>query len=262
MSRKAASAPDRALKGAGQKQRLDVLLVTRGLAATRSRARDLVRRGAVTIEGHPAAKPGQLVSENAVLCVADEAGRYVSRGALKLIAGLDAFGFDPAGRNALDIGASTGGFTQVLLERGAAHVTAIDVGHGQLAEVIASDPRVTGLEGTDARSLDRGTVPGEITAIVADVSFISLTKALPPVLALASPGCWLVALVKPQFEAGREAVGKGGVVRSETARGAAVEKVKAWMSSQSGWTVSGIVESPIKGGDGNMEYLLGAKLND
>lgn len=260
MSWKAASAPDTALKQAGQKQRLDVLLVTRGLAATRSRAGDLIRRGAVTVDGQPAAKSGQLVSEDAVLCVADESGRYVSRGAFKLIAGLDAFGFDPSGRNALDIGASTGGFTQVLLERGAAHVTAVDVGHGQLSEQIAADPRVTGLEGTDARSLDRGAVPGEITAIVADVSFISLTKALPPILALASPGCWLVALVKPQFEAGREAVGKGGIVRDETARRASVEKTEAWISAQPGWTVSGIVESPIKGGDGNIEYLLGVKL--
>lgn len=242
----------------GEKQRLDILLVSRGLAATRSRASDLIRRGAVTVDGAPASKPGQLLSGDVAVHVEEGAGRYVSRGAFKLIAGLDAFGFDPAGRNALDVGASTGGFTQVLLERSAAHVTTVDVGHGQLSEEIASDPRITVLEETDARSLDQSAVAGEVTAIVADVSFISLTKVLPSALALASPGCWLVALVKPQFEAGREAVGKGGIVRDQAVRQRALANVAEWIAGQSGWSVSGSVESPVVGGDGNREYLLGA----
>ena len=203
-------------------------------------------------------KPGQLLSGNAVLHVEEGAGRYVSRGALKLIAGLDAFSFDPGGRNALDIGASTGGFTQVLLERGAPHVTAVDVGRGQLAEEIASDPRVTALEGVDVRNLDRNAVPGGIAAIVADVSFISLTKALPTALALAAPGCWLVALVKPQFEAGREAVGKGGIVRDEAVRQKALSDVSEWLAGQKGWHGTGKEERRIGGEDGNLEYLLGA----
>ncbi len=238
--------------------RLDTLLVTRGLAATRARARDLIKRGLVRIDGVGDNKPARMTREDAALDVAGDANRYVSRGAEKLISALDAFGFDPKERNALDVGASTGGFTQVLLERGAAHVCCVDVGSGQLHEDIRGDPRVRALEGADARSLSPELIAGPVTAIVADVSFISLAKALPAALKLAAPGCWLVALIKPQFEVGPDAVGKGGVVRDEAARSRAVEGVRAWLESQPGWRAVGIVPSPIRGGDGNIETLIGA----
>ncbi len=238
--------------------RLDNLLVERGLAATRSRARDLIKRGLVRINGAGEDKPARMTPEDASLEVAGDASRYVSRGAEKLISALDAFGFDPEGRNAVDVGASTGGFTQVLLERGAAHVWCVDVGSGQLHEDIRGDPRVRALEGADARNLSPELIREPVTAIVADVSFISLTKALPAVLELAAPGCWLVALVKPQFEAGPDAVGKGGVVRDEAARQRAVESVREWLQGQSGWEVTGVITSPITGGDGNIEFLIGA----
>jgi 23S rRNA (cytidine1920-2'-O)/16S rRNA (cytidine1409-2'-O)-methyltransferase len=159
---------------------------------------------------------------------------------------------------ALDIGASTGGFTEVLLARGAAKIYAVDVGSFQLHDRLRDDPRVVSLEGTDARDLGRPAIGEEVTAIVADVSFISLTLALPAVLRLAAPGAWLVALVKPQFEAGREAVGKGGIVRSEAARIKAVEKVRAFIEN-AGWEVVGLIDSPIRGGSGNAEYLIGAR---
>jgi len=166
-----------------------------------------------------------------------------------------------AGRVALDVGASTGGFTEVLLARGATKVYAVDVGHGQLHETIKAEPRVVVLERCDARALTREQVPEPIQAIVADVSFISLKKALPAALALAVPGAWLVALVKPQFEAGREAIGKGGIVRDPLVREAAAAQVASWVGSQAGWHVTGIVASPIEGGSGNQEYLLGARFD-
>ena len=242
-----------------KKTRLDTLLVDCGLAATRARAADLVRRGAVRVGGVVAAKPGQLVARDAVLAVSPGAATYVSRGGLKLEAALDAFGLDAAGKVALDIGASTGGFTDVLLGRGAAKVYAVDVGRGQLHEKLRADPRVVPLEATDARTLDRSVVPEPVSAIVADVSFISVTLVLPTALALAAPGAWLVALVKPQFEAGREAVGKGGVVRKEEDRQRAAARVRDFVASQPGWTLLGVMPSPIEGGSGNREFLLAAR---
>jgi 23S rRNA (cytidine1920-2'-O)/16S rRNA (cytidine1409-2'-O)-methyltransferase len=241
-----------------KKTRLDRLLVETGWAETRSRAADLIRRGCVTVAGKPVLKPGALVAPGEELAVSPEASRHVSRGALKLEAALDAFGFDPKGRVALDIGASTGGFTEVLLARGAAKVYAVDVGSGQLHARLRADPRVLSLEGIDARDLDRSAIGEQVTAITADVSFISLTQALPAALRLAARGAWLVALVKPQFEAGREAVGKGGIVRSEAARIKAVEKVRAFIE-ETGWAVVGVIDSPIRGGSGNAEYLIGAR---
>jgi len=241
-----------------KKKRLDRILVDRGLAATRSRAADLVRLGSVTVEGVTAAKPGMLLAPDAELTVAADASPYVSRGGLKLAAALDAFGLDPKGLIALDIGASTGGFTEVLLARGAARVFAVDVGSGQLHDRLRQDPRVTVLEGTDARRLDTSIVTTPPGAIVADLSFISLTKALQPALQLAAPGAWLVALVKPQFEAGREAVGKGGLVRDAAARARAVAGVRAFIEAQQGWTVFAEMPSPIPGGSGNEEFLIGA----
>jgi 23S rRNA (cytidine1920-2'-O)/16S rRNA (cytidine1409-2'-O)-methyltransferase len=240
------------------KKRLDVALVERGLAPSRSRARDLIKYGKVQVDRQVCTKVAAEIAGNAELSLEPGAAASVSRGASKLAGALDAFGFDPAGRVALDVGASTGGFTEVLLARGAVKVFAVDVGHGQLHERIKSDPRVVALEGTDARSLSREIIPDPITAVVADLSFISLTKALGPALALAAPGAWFVALIKPQFEAGREHVGKGGIVRDPAARQLAVDLVTAWMAAQSNWSVAGVVPSSILGGSGNEEFLLGA----
>jgi 23S rRNA (cytidine1920-2'-O)/16S rRNA (cytidine1409-2'-O)-methyltransferase len=241
-----------------KKTRLDQLLVDSGLAATRSRAADLVRLGLVSVAGVPALKPGALVRPDAALAVSPDASPYVSRGALKLEAALDAFGFAAEGRVALDIGASHGGFTEVLLARGAAKIYAVDVGRDQLHGKLRADPRVVALEATDARSLDAAIVKEPIGAIVADVSFISLTLALPAPLKLAGPGAWLVALVKPQFEAGRKAVGKGGIVRSEAEREKAVTRVWEFLESE-GWRVLGVIPSPILGRGGNAEFLIGAR---
>lgn len=243
------------------RMRLDEALVAAGLAPSRARARDMVLRGTVTIDGEVADKPARRVGPANRLAAADPAARYVSRAALKLEAGLDAFGFDPAGRTVLDLGASTGGFTQVLLERGAARVFAIDVGHGQLDPILRDDPRVVSLEGVNARDLDARMIGGaRIGAIVSDVSFISLRLALPPALALAAPGAWAIFLVKPQFEVGREHVGKGGIVRDEAAARAAIEGIARWLADQGEWSVVGLHSSPIGGADGNSEWLLGARL--
>jgi 23S rRNA (cytidine1920-2'-O)/16S rRNA (cytidine1409-2'-O)-methyltransferase len=241
-----------------KKTRLDQLLVDSGLAATRSRAADLVRRGCVSVGGVPAVKPGALVRADASLAVSPDAASYVSRGALKLEAALDSFDFEVGGRVALDIGASTGGFTEVLLGHGAAKVYAVDVGRDQLHEKLRADPLVVALEGTNARSLDASIVKEPVGAIVADVSFISLTLALPAALRLAAPGAWLIALVKPQFEAGRKAVGKGGIVRSEAAREKAVTRVWGFLEEE-GWRVLGVIPSPIRGRSGNQEFLIGAR---
>ena len=237
--------------------RLDKVLLSRGLVGTRSRARDLIVRGAVTVDGIVETKPGALVREDVPLALLEDAD-YVSRGSLKLLAALDAFGFDPAGRAALDVGASTGGFTEVLLRRGAAHVTAVDVGHGQLHPRLADDPRVKQHEGRDVRTLGPDDVGTPVEAIVADVSFISLEKALPVALALAAPGAWLVALIKPQFEAGREAVGKGGIVRDAAVREAQADKIETWIAGLAGWRVVGVIPSPVAGGSDNQEFLIGA----
>lgn len=239
--------------------RLDQALVERGLISSRSRARDAVSRGMVTVGGVVVSKPGAMVEEKADLAVSPGAGtQYVSRGALKLKAALEAFGFSPEGRVALDVGASTGGFTQVLLEQGASKVYAVDVGHGQLAPVLRADARVVSLEGVDARGVSAEIVPVRIGAVVTDVSFISLEKALPQAIGLAQPGAWLVALVKPQFEVGPEHVGKGGIVRDEAERKAAVARIESWIGARPGWRVAGVIASPVEGGSGNQEYLLGA----
>jgi 23S rRNA (cytidine1920-2'-O)/16S rRNA (cytidine1409-2'-O)-methyltransferase len=242
---------------AGTRQRLDELLVERGLFASRSRARDAVARGTVTVDGVVARKPGQTVPHGCLIAIDDPAQGYVSRAALKLIAGLDHFGLDPRGSEAFDIGASTGGFTQVLLERGAAHVTAIDVGHGQMHSDIAADPRVTVVEGLNARDLSATDLAGRIPDfIVSDVSFISLRLALPPVLALASNGAKAVFLVKPQFEAGREAIGKGGLLKNPYDAARVAGLLQDWLDGIPGWRSLGLHLSPIEGGDGNREFLL------
>jgi 23S rRNA (cytidine1920-2'-O)/16S rRNA (cytidine1409-2'-O)-methyltransferase len=239
-------------------QRLDLALVARGLVATRAKARDLIARGEVAVDGRVASKAAMAVHDGQAIAVNAQAAAQVSRGAVKLAAALAHFDLDAGGRTALDVGASTGGFTQTLLERGAARVYAVDVGTGQLHGTLVGDPRVVALEACDARTLDRVRVPGAMGAIVADVSFISLTKALPAALALAASGCWLVALVKPQFEVGRVGLGKGGVVRDPALRERALADVRAWMAAQPGWTVLGTMPSPIEGGSGNVEFLLAA----
>jgi 23S rRNA (cytidine1920-2'-O)/16S rRNA (cytidine1409-2'-O)-methyltransferase len=242
------------------RMRLDEALVAAGLAASRSRARDMVKRGTVEVGGTIESKPARMVSGSDALTVDDPGARHVSRAALKLIAGLDAFGFDPKGLTALDLGASTGGFTQVLLERGAAHVVAIDVGHGQLDPALAEDPRITPLEGLNARDLTAEHLTGRaIEAIVCDVSFISLKLALPPALTLAQDGAWGVFLVKPQFEVGRALLGKGGIVREYAAGRKAAEEIAAWLEAAQGWSVAGLLPSPLAGGDGNQEFLLAAR---
>lgn len=250
-----------AAAGSDDRIRLDELLVRRRLFGTRSRARDAVMRGAVLLDGAPVSKPGLKVSADAAIEVDDPARRYVSRAALKLVAALDHFGLDPAGRHALDIGASTGGFTQVLLERGAAHVIAIDVGHGQMDERLGADPRVTSIEGLNARDLslvDLGGVRPEF--VVSDVSFISLTLALPPALDLAASDALGVFLVKPQFEAGRDAIGKGGLLRDPGEGVRVAERMRSWLDATPHWRALGLCPSPIEGGDGNREFLLaGAK---
>jgi 23S rRNA (cytidine1920-2'-O)/16S rRNA (cytidine1409-2'-O)-methyltransferase len=239
-------------------RRLDVVMVERGLAPSRARACSLIRQGLVEVAGAPRTRPASRVAPGAAIGVRAEAPRYVSRGALKLAAALDHFHLPVAGVVALDVGASTGGFTEVLLARGAARVYAVDVGHGQLDARLGKDVRVVVLEGCDARRLDRGLIAEEIGAIVADVSFISLSKALAAPLALAAADAWLVALIKPQFEVGRAAIGKRGIVRDAAARRRAVEEVSAFVAAQAGWRVCGVIASPVRGGSGNAEFLLGA----
>jgi 23S rRNA (cytidine1920-2'-O)/16S rRNA (cytidine1409-2'-O)-methyltransferase len=238
------------------RERLDKLLVDRGLAASRERARALVMSGNVLVGDHVETKPGTLVAGDAAVTLRQPDHPYVSRGALKLIAGLDAFAIDPRGLRAVDIGASTGGFTDVLLRRGAAKVYAIDVGYGQLAWSLRQDPRVVVLERQNIRNLPAQLVPEPCDLAVIDVSFISLTLVLPKVAELLrDPGKPIVALVKPQFEAGREHVDRGGVVRDPGARRGAIDKVRGWATAN-GFAAGAEVESPITGPAGNVEYLL------
>ncbi|MEM5473738.1 TlyA family RNA methyltransferase [Hoeflea sp. AS60] len=241
-----------------ERDRLDQVLVRRGFYESRSRARDAIARGAVRVDGKAILKPGALFAETAEISLSDPARDYVSRAALKLIAGLDNFGFDPSGRVALDIGASTGGFTQVLLQRGAHHVIAVDVGHDQLHASLGSDPRVTNLQGLNARELSRPHLGGhEIGAVVSDVSFISLKLALPPALELAAPGAFAVLLVKPQFEAGRAGIGKGGLLKDPAHGPIIADDLADWLNTQPGWRAVGPIPSPIEGSDGNHEFLIG-----
>lgn len=240
-----------------RKKRIDQRLVEEGLAPSRAQAADLVRRGCVLVGGALATKPGAAIADNAALELVPGTDTHVSRGALKLAAPLDAFGLSPEGRIALDVGASTGGFTEVLLACGAVKVYAVDVGRDQLHASFWGDSRVVSLEATDARRIDKTLVPEPVSAITADVSFISLTQALPAALSRAAPGAWLAALVKPQFEAGREAVGKGGLVRDDADRQRAIARVQAFLTGE-GWQALGVIESPIAVGSGNVEYLIGA----
>ncbi len=238
--------------------RLDQLLVARGLAESRAKAKAAIEAGGVTVDGAPARAASQAVSEEAVVTYVD-AFRWVGRGALKLERALDLWPVAVDSRVVLDVGASTGGFTEVCLDRGAARVFAVDVGTGQLHPKVAADPRVANLEKTDARDLTPAVITEAPSLIVCDVSFISLSKVLPTALDLATAGADLITLVKPQFVAdGPKAVGKKGVVKDPEAHAAAVAKVREWLD-ESGWAVREVADSPITGGDGNVEFLLWAQ---
>jgi 23S rRNA (cytidine1920-2'-O)/16S rRNA (cytidine1409-2'-O)-methyltransferase len=235
-----------------------VFLVRQGYAASRTEAQAAIVAGLVRVDGEVVAKPAQIIRDDARVEY-EPSHPYVSRGALKLIAALDRFALSPRERICLDIGASTGGFSEVLLERGATKIYAVDVGHGQLHAMIAGNPRVVSLEGVNARELGVAQIPEPPEAITADVSFISLKLALPPALRLAKSGAWLVALIKPQFEVARARIGKGGIVRDEADRDAACDAIASWLSSAQGWIVDSTMESPVAGGDGNREFLLAAR---
>jgi 23S rRNA (cytidine1920-2'-O)/16S rRNA (cytidine1409-2'-O)-methyltransferase len=240
--------------------RLDQLLLNAGLVASRSRARDAITRGTVKVNGRVVTKPSSTFPVTAAIEIDDPAQAYVSRAALKLKAALDHFGLDHSGLDCLDIGASTGGFTDILLERGANHVVAVDVGHDQLHPRLREDERITNHEGLNARVLDEDHLENrEIGAVVSDVSFISLKLALPPALSMAQPGAFCVLLVKPQFEAGREAISKAGLLKDPESAPAVAAELERWLVEDMGWQSLGLIPSPIAGGDGNVEFLLGGR---
>jgi len=236
------------------------MLVDRGLVESRTRAQALILAGKVFSGERRIEKAGLPLAAEAPLEVRGQDHPWVSRGGLKLDHGLRHFGFSPAGLVCLDIGASTGGFTDVLLTHGAAKIHAVDVGHGQLAWKLRTDPRVVVHEKTNARYLDAAKVPDAIGALVCDASFIGLATLLPAPLALCAPGAWAIALIKPQFEAGPSDVGSKGVVRDPAIRQAVCDRVQAWWSALPGWRVIGIAESPITGPEGNHEFLISAVL--
>ncbi|MCH7863973.1 MAG: TlyA family RNA methyltransferase [Proteobacteria bacterium] len=242
------------------KQRLDQLLVRRGLAENPTRARALVMAGRVFSDTRRLDKPGHQVAADMPLTVKGPDHPWASRGGVKLAHGLGHFGIDPKDRVCLDVGASTGGFTDVLLTGGAKRVYAVDVGHGQLDWKLRQDPRVLVLDKTNARTLGPEQVPDGVDLIVCDVSFIGLEVVLPAAMALAAPGAHLVALIKPQFEVGKGKVGKGGVVRDEALQDEVRERISAWIGGREGWRVLGITESPITGAAGNREFLIAAVL--
>jgi len=241
----------------GVKVRADQLVVARGLAESRTRAQALILAGNVFVGERRVGKAGDLLAEDAELSVKGRDHPWVSRGGIKLDHGLAHFGFDVTGAVALDVGSSTGGFTDVLLSRGAAKVYAVDVGTNQLAWKLRSDPRVIVHEQTNARDLTTDIIPEAVDIVVCDASFIGLAKVLDAALGLARPGANLVALIKPQFEAGRDEVGKGGVVRDEAVRQRVCDEAADWVRAK-GWSVLGIERSPITGPEGNVEFLLGA----
>ncbi len=242
-----------------QKPRADQLLVTRGLAESRTRAQALILAGKVWSHDRRIAKAGDPLPGDAPLEVRGQDHPWASRGGLKLAHALQHFALDPTGRVCIDVGASTGGFTSVLLAHGAAKVHAVDVGHGQLAWALRTDPRVVVHERCNARYLTAAEVPDPVTALVCDASFIGLGTLLPAPLALCAPGAWAVALIKPQFEAGPGQVGGKGVVRDPTIHRAVYTRVQSWWSTLPGWQVLGITESPITGPEGNKEFLIAAQ---
>ena len=242
-------------------RRADLALVERGLAETRTKAQALIMAGNVFSGERRIDKPGEAVPESATLEVRGQDHPWVSRGGLKLAHAIRHFGLDPKGAVAIDIGASTGGFTDVLLAHGAARVYAVDVGHGQLAWKLRSDARVVVLERTNARYLSSTQVPEPVGMVVCDASFIGLETVLPAALALTGPGAVLIALIKPQFEVGPGRVGAKGVVRDPVLHAEVCARIRDWLETRPGWTVIGIVESPITGPEGNVEFLIAACRN-
>jgi 23S rRNA (cytidine1920-2'-O)/16S rRNA (cytidine1409-2'-O)-methyltransferase len=238
-----------------KKLRIDRMLIERGLAESREKAQAVIFAGKVLVNGQKQDKAGALAPEDAEIRILGEAMPYVGRGGLKLEAALREFGVSPEGRIALDIGASTGGFTDCLLQHGCKKVYAVDVGYGQMAWKLRQDPRVVVIERTNIREMDPSLVPEPADLAVIDVSFISLEKVIPPVLAFMRPDAEIIALIKPQFEVGKELVGKGGIVRDEAARTAAVARIAKFMSGR-GLEVKGVIPSPITGQDGNVEFLI------
>ena len=241
------------------KIRVDIMLVDRGLVESRSRAQALIMAGAVYTGTERISKPGQTLKEDAPLEVKGRDHPWVSRGGLKLDHALKQFEIDLTGKVVLDVGASTGGFTDVALHHGAAKVYAVDVGHGQLAWSLRQDERVVVLEKTNARHLTDTQVPEPVDAVVCDASFIGLRTVLPASLALAAPGAILIALIKPQFEVGKAQVGKGGVVRHPALHQEVCETILHWLAEEAGWEVLGLTESPITGPEGNKEFLVAAR---
>jgi 23S rRNA (cytidine1920-2'-O)/16S rRNA (cytidine1409-2'-O)-methyltransferase len=241
-------------------KRLDQILLDRGFYTTRSRANDAIKRGCVSINGQKITKAGQKCTADAQITIADEANKYVSRAALKLIKGLEVTGFNPAGKTAIDIGASTGGFSQVLLEHDVAHIFAVDVGHDQLVDPIKNHPKVTAIEGLNIKDFNESHLEGKIVDfLVCDVSFISLTKALPQILPLASSGAKGIFLIKPQFEVGKENLNKNGIVKTPELAHLWADKIYQWLNDQTNWQATDLAPSPIAGSDGNLEFLLGGK---
>jgi 23S rRNA (cytidine1920-2'-O)/16S rRNA (cytidine1409-2'-O)-methyltransferase len=246
------------MTGVPLKMRLDQLLVERGLFPSRARAQGAIKAGLVSIGGAVIEKPAATIAADAAIDVAGDVHDYVSRGALKLEQALEKFDISAEGKICLDLGASTGGFTEVLLRAGAKKVYAIDVGTGQLHPKVAANARVIALEKTHSKDVTRALAPDPIDLVVCDVSFISLKKALPPVLVLAAANAALIALIKPQFELGREKIGKGGLVTASADEiDALICNIKAWLIAQN-WVIKSVIESPIAGGDGNKEFLIGA----
>lgn len=243
------------------KMRLDQALVERGLSESRARAQAAIMAGLVFSGEKRLDKPGHQVAADAPLELRGRPHPWVSRGGIKLAHGLQHFGFPVEGRICIDVGASTGGFTDVLLQNGAARVYAVDVGEGQLDWKLRNDPRVVVLEKTNARHISAEQIPEAIGAVVCDASFIGLKTVLPAALARAAKGAWAVALIKPQFEVGRERVGKGGVVRDPALHEAVCADIRLWWSGLPGWTVRGIETSPIQGPEGNIEFLIGAEFS-
>jgi len=237
-----------------EKQRLDVEMTDRGLAPSRARAQALIIAGKVSVDGRLVSKAGTPVKAGSVIELAEPDHPYASRGALKLEAALDAFAIDPTGLDCLDVGASTGGFTDLMLSRGAARVIALDVGKGQLDWRLRTDDRVTVLEGVNARHLGPDDLPFDVGLVTMDVSFISLRLVVPALLPHLAPGGHMVCLVKPQFEAGRDEVGKGGIVRDEAVRRRVIDDTVAAIV-ELGFDLIGLVESPIRGQKGNLEEL-------
>lgn len=243
------------------KLRLDQLLVDRGLVESRAKAQAVILAGLVFSGERRLEKAGAPVAADLAIDVRGQPHPWVSRGGMKLDKGLDSFGFSAEGLTCLDVGASTGGFTDVLLTRGAAKVYAVDVGYGQLAHKLRTDERVIVLERTNARHLDATLIPEPVGAVVCDASFIGLRTVLPAALGRAAPGAFLVALIKPQFEVGRERVGKGGVVRDPALHAEVCTTITDWLAALPGWSVVGLTESPIKGPEGNIEFLIGGRFS-